>query len=105
MKTLFTFLFVLFGTNLLFSQVNVDVVATPSTPMSTNTITYQPEMPATNTYKIIKNTTGAAASNKILEEVNLHRRFDVDYLWVVNENIHILIYYFNKPNTIEPTVD
>lgn len=105
MKTVFTFLFVLFGTDLLFSQVNVDLVATPPTPMSTNTITYQPEIPASNTYKIIKNTTGSELSNKILEEINLNRRYDEDFLWVVNDNVEILIYYFNKPNTIEPTVD
>lgn len=105
MKTLFTFLFIVLGTNLLFSQVNVDVVATPTSPMSINTITYQPEIPATNTYKIIKNTTGTELPNKILEEINLHRRYDKDFLWVVNDNVEILIYYHNKPTAIEPTVD
>ena len=96
MKTLCTFLFVLFGTNLLFSQVNIDLIANPSPPTTLNTIIYQPEIPTTNTYKIFKNTTGTELPNKILEEINLHRLFDKDFLWVVNDKVEILIYYFNK---------
>lgn len=87
----------------LYSQTNNDVTVTSNDTISSSLI-YHRQIPPESTYKIIKNTTGFVVSNKILEEINLHRKFDVDYLWIVNENIHILIYYFNKPNIgIEPT--
>lgn len=62
---------------------------------------YHAEIPNPNTYKIIKNLTGSPLSTSVLENINLHRRFDIDYTWVVDTNIEILIYYVNKPIIIE----
>lgn len=106
MKTLLTFLFLLVGLSSLYSQINnSDIITTSETNYTSSELSYHPEIPATNTYKIIKNTTGIAISNKILGEINLYRRYDIDYLWVIDNKIEILIYYFNKPTTIELTVD
>lgn len=106
MKILLPFLFLLFGFSSLFSQTNNDaIITTNENTYTSSELTYKPEIPATNTYKIIKNTTGQPVSTKTLEQINLHRRYDVDYLWKVDNTIEILIYFFNKPTTIEPTVD
>lgn len=108
MKLLFTFLCIIFGFNSLFSQIsnNKEAVITANENTSiSSTLTYHPEIPVANTYKIIKNTTGQPISTKTLEQINLHRRYDVDYLWKVDNTIEILIYYFNKPSPIKPTVD
>ncbi|MBE7440959.1 MAG: hypothetical protein HS119_00700 [Flavobacteriales bacterium] len=108
MKILLPFLFLLFGFSSLYSQTNTNkeaVITSKENTSISSTLTYHPEIPAANTYKVIKNTTGQPISSKILEQINLHRRYDVDYLWKVDNTIEILIYFFNKPTTIEPTVD
>jgi hypothetical protein len=64
--------------------------------MVSQPLNYHAEIPNPNTYKIIKNLTGIPIPNSILEKINMHRRFDVDYTWVVDTNIEILIYYVNK---------
>lgn len=71
----------------------------------TEALTYNREIPPPNTYKIIKNTSGLPISDSILEEINLHRKFDVDFTWVVNSNIEILIYYVGKPLIITPEIN
>jgi hypothetical protein len=68
-------------------------------------LTYNWEVPAQNTYKIIKNTSGLPLTDQILEEINLHRKFDLDYTWIVNSEIEILIYYVGKPTLISNTDD
>jgi hypothetical protein len=76
---------------------------TSEAEMTTGYLMYKPEIPDTSTYKVTKNTTGFPVPLSILEKINMYRRFDVDYLWVVNGNIEILVYYVNKmvvhPNT------
>ncbi|HYG53231.1 MAG TPA: hypothetical protein VD905_20165 [Flavobacteriales bacterium] len=64
--------------------------------MTTDHLRYKPQIPDSNTYKIIKNTSGTPVSTSVLEKMNLYRRHDVDYLWVVNSDIEILVYYVNK---------
>lgn len=69
---------------------------TQPNPITSNAITYKREVPPSDTYSIVKNTSGAAIPDQILEEVNLYRKYDVDYLWIVNKDIEILIYYVGK---------
>lgn len=64
--------------------------------MTKDYLRYKPEIPDTSTYVVTKNTTGLPVPNSILEKINMYRRFDADYLWVVNNEIEILIYYVNK---------
>lgn len=98
MKKILTILILLLIVN---SKILAQIVINESINTYTNSeLIYIPEIPIENTYKITKNTTMQPISNKILEQINIHRRYDVDYLWKVNNNIEILIYYFNKPINI-----
>jgi hypothetical protein len=67
-----------------------------TTTQELGVLSYKKEIPNANTYKITKNTTGTALTTSVLENINLHRRFDSDYTWVVDENIEILIYIVGK---------
>jgi hypothetical protein len=74
------------------------------TRTETGLLGYKRELAPESSYKVTKNTSGHSVPVEVLEEINMHRRFDADYLWVVNENLEILIYYVNKPAvlTAEP---
>jgi hypothetical protein len=96
MKKIFLFFAGMFFCSLLSAQQPAN------TEIKTEILTYKKEIPSADSYKVVKNNSGSSIPNAILEDINLYRRFDVDFLWVVNADIEILIYYVNKPqNNIE----
>jgi|GEM_PF-3106081 len=68
---------------------------TPKLPSTSARISYAKQLPAIDSYQIEKNTSGSAISEEVLKMVNYHRRLE-DYLWVVNNDIEILVLKFNK---------
>jgi len=68
---------------------------TPKLPSTSARVSYAKEIPNANSYQIEKNTSGAVISEEILKMINYHRRLE-DYLWVVNNDIEILVFKFNK---------
>ncbi len=73
-----------------------------STNLTSQKLTYHKEIPAVNSYKVIKNTTGTdEIPVEILEEINFHRRSDIDYKWTVSDEILILIYHIGKTVPVE----
>lgn len=68
-----------------------------SNNLNTQVLTYHKEIPAADSYSVIKNTSGTSEiPTVILEEINFHRKSDVDYKWVVNDQIEILIHPMNR---------
>jgi len=62
--------------------------------IETSGLSYHKEIPDTNSYKIVKNTTGEGLPKEILEEINFHRRHNEDFHWIVDNQIEIYIYKF-----------
>lgn len=77
-----------FAHNKLYSQTQENIVH--------EGLTYSPEIPDSNTYKVVKNTTNEKVSKDILLKINYHRLANEDYLWVVDNSIEILIYKINQ---------
>lgn len=74
--------------------------AVPEQPQTiASTLQYQPEMPAANSYKIIKNTSGEEVPDSILLKVNLMRRADEKVEWKVNDNIELMIFPVDPEKT------
>lgn len=56
---------------------------------------YHPEIPAVNSYTVLKNTTGQPLPDSILLKINFFRKANENYLWKVNENLELLILPIN----------
>ena len=84
MKTILTFaVFTFLVTSACFSQAAVS---------KENVLTYYPQIPAVNTYKVVSNTSGKEIPVNILEYINYHRMVGVDVTWKPIPTIELLIY-------------
>ena len=86
MKSLLLFLFALIFSS--FSWCQEEVETRPAA------LTYAAEIPTENSYQIVKNTSNQELTNQILLQINAHRKHNEDFLWVVNEELEILIFKF-----------
>jgi hypothetical protein len=92
MKNIFLALVFIFGLSLGLSAQN-----TPqNSSINSSGLTYSPQLPKEDSYKILKNDTGLAVPQEILMEINKHRKAEEDFTWVVNDKIEILIYTRKK---------
>jgi hypothetical protein len=57
-------------------------------------LSYHAELPLEHSYEVVKNLSNQAIPEEILLKINAYRRADDDYLWVVNEELEILIRKF-----------
>lgn len=57
-------------------------------------LSYHAEIPEENSYEIVKNLFNQTIPEEILLKINAYRRADEDYLWIVNEELEILIRKF-----------
>lgn len=58
---------------------------------------YKPEIPDSSSYQIQKNLSNAPIEDKVLKQINFHRR-DKDFIWIVSKEVEILIYSFSSNN-------
>lgn len=56
---------------------------------------YHAEIPAVNSYTVLKNTTGQQLPDSVLLKINFLRRANENFLWKVNEKIELLILPIN----------
>ncbi len=92
MKSFLFLFFSLFAVVGLKAQENVQT----ETNLNTQMMTYHKEIPNENSFMVSKNSTGNDIPKAILEDINLHRKLDENFIWVVNDQIEILIYPMNK---------
>lgn len=67
-----------------------------STEFVASVLTYQPTQSEIGTYKVIRNDYNVEINSSINLEMNLHRRFDEEVIWKVNDNLEILLYPFKE---------
>ncbi len=66
-----------------------------------NTLTYYPQIPAVNTYKVVSNTSGKEIPTSILEYINYHRMAEVNVTWKPISTIELLIFPIGFTNETE----
>jgi len=85
------FLFLMLLTNGLLAQSE-----NQNTELNSSGLMYSPQLPKQDSYKIVKNETGAPVSETILMEINKYRKAEEDFTWRVSDKIEILIYARKK---------
>lgn len=76
-----------------FSELKAQDQNTSNTQvLSSSTLTYKPEIPAPETYQIVKNTTGAAVPDSVLLMINAKRKLDEQVEWKVNDELELIIF-------------
>jgi hypothetical protein len=91
MKSFFLFFIVMFFCLSSFSQETVQ-------ESGISGLKYKPEIPDSSSYQILKNLSNAPIEEKILKQINFHRRDNEDYLWVVREGLEIRIFSIQTIN-------
>jgi hypothetical protein len=81
---------------LCFTFILYSIYAQNNTQLNSSTLQYAPEVPKTETYKVLKNELNKEIDADILKQINYHRRLEEDFVWIVNENIEILILSMSK---------
>ena len=76
----------------------------PTNEKQTAPLTYQPTSSHVSSYSVVLNVDNIPISHEINLQMNLHRRFEEDYVWKVNDKLWILLKPFNthpQPNEHE----
>lgn len=89
MKSFFVFFVLIIFNQNIFSQ--------ETEQESFSVLSYKPEIPDSSSYQILKNLSNAPIEEKILMQVNFHRR-DKDFIWIVSKEVEILIYSESSNN-------
>ena len=107
-EKLVVFTFVLFSALVSFGQAtpNVNVEAMSSekkgpkllvkTEVSSQQLTYSPEMPAANSYSIVYNANNVALTSEQLLKMNFYRKYDIAVEWKISDDLVVLLLPFNK---------
>lgn len=74
--------------------INPIIFSQEEHPMQPQQLSYHAELPLEHSYEVVKNLSNQAIREEILLKINAYRRADDDYLWVVNEELEILIRKF-----------
>ena len=97
MRNFLAVLVVFVSYNLAYSQLSPNpLIMSKENETVSAGLTYQPETPSLDSYIITKNETGLPLSSDVLNQINFNRRYDIDYKWIVDEKIEILIYHFEE---------
>ena len=93
MKTLLLSSIVCFASFGLFAQEQSSKTNNDS---SVQGLTYSPQLPKADSYRVVKNHKSITLSKEILLEINKQRKADEDVIWKPEEGVEILIYKRKK---------